>query len=145
MFPAKNPKTVHSVRSAPMNDWVLRRLSRAGSDLPPAAKRAAQWLLSVIDPVLVRRYRRKTGYRDPIPPIALRSRAGSPKITSFLGGAAYQRRFEEALRPAGLSLRDFERVLDFGCGSGRVLVPLSRSSEAETAFHGCDIDEDAIA
>jgi SAM-dependent methyltransferase len=42
-------------------------------------------------------------------------------------------------------MTDFESVLDFGCGSGRVLVPLWRRWGGDTAFHGCDIDDGAIA
>src|SRR3954453_21323749 len=38
---------------------------------------------------------------------------------------------------------DAKRVLDFGCGSGRILRQFA--AEAELAdFHGCDIDEDCV-
>jgi SAM-dependent methyltransferase len=35
-------------------------------------------------------------------------------------------------------------VLDFGCGCGRVLIPVWRRWQRDTQFHGCDIDEGAI-
>lgn len=44
----------------------------------------------------------------------------------------------------GRELREFDRILDFGCGCGRVtrwLRPLADDSELQ----GCDIDEFAIA
>jgi SAM-dependent methyltransferase len=117
-----------------------------GSDLPGPAKSAAQAALSAVDPLLVRRYRRRTGHADPIPPVALRARVGSPGIEAFIrNGSVYEELLPETLRDAGHPLPGFKSVLDFGAGCGRVLVPLWRRFGAETAFHGCDIDAGAIA
>jgi len=129
-----------------MREQLVRRLRRTGSDLPAPAKSAAQAVLSAVDPLLVRRYRRATGRTDPIPPIALRARVGSPGIDAFLrNGEVYERLLPETLGSVGRSLVEFESVLDFGVGCGRVLVPLWRRWGGETSFHGCDIDEGAIA
>ena len=129
-----------------MQDALTQRLRRAASDLPAPAKSAAQAALSALDPALIWRYRRGTGYTDPIPPIALRARVGSPGIAAFLrNGEVYGSVLPEALRSAGHSLEDFVSVLDFGVGCGRVLVPLWQRWGGEIVFHGCDIDEAAVA
>jgi SAM-dependent methyltransferase len=50
---------------------------------------------------------------------------------------------ERALAVLGLELATFDRILDFGCGPGRILRhlgPLAGRSE----LHGVDVDEDAI-
>jgi SAM-dependent methyltransferase len=44
----------------------------------------------------------------------------------------------------GTSLKEAERVLDFGCGCGRTLRWLAESYPA-TQFYGVDVDADAIA
>lgn len=38
-----------------------------------------------------------------------------------------------------------KRVLEFGCGIGRVMRHLAAQAEAAAEFHGCDIDEPSIA
>ena len=51
---------------------------------------------------------------------------------------------ERALGVLGRELASFERILDFGCGPGRVmrhLGPLAQSSQ----LHGVDVDPDSIA
>jgi SAM-dependent methyltransferase len=129
-----------------MPDRLQRRLRRVGSDLPAPAKSVAQAALSAVDPVLIWRYRRQTGYADPIPPIALRARLGSPSIAAFLrNGEVYGSVLPEVLQSTGRSLDDFASVLDFGAGCGRVLVPLWRRWGGKASFHGCDIDQAAVA
>lgn len=51
---------------------------------------------------------------------------------------------ERALAVTGHSLDSFERILDFGCGSGRILVWL-RELGTRAELHGVDIDGRAIA
>lgn len=122
------------------------RLKRIAARLPAPLKRAAQMALTAADPIAVRRYRRRNAVAEPIPPIELRARVGSPEISAYVAsGDGYIRLMERMLREADRSMSDFEAVLDFGCGCGRVLVPLWRRWEGETGFHGCDIDEGAIA
>jgi SAM-dependent methyltransferase len=54
------------------------------------------------------------------------------------------RAVERALAGVGRSVGDFERLLDFGCGPGRLLRWLARHA-GEVELHGTDIDADAIA
>lgn len=49
----------------------------------------------------------------------------------------------KSLLPAGWDFAG-KRVLDFGCGSGRILRPASQTDPA-AEFWGCDIDEPSIA
>lgn len=105
-----------------------------------------QAVLSAVDPLIVRRYRRRTGYSEPIPPVALRARVGSPGIDAFVrNGRVYEELLPETLREAGRPLSAFDCVLDLGAGCGRVLVPLWRRFGDGATFHGCDIDSGAIA
>jgi len=43
------------------------------------------------------------------------------------------------------SLRSFEKILDFGCGCGRVLRPLRHHAAPSQMLYGTDIDAEAIA
>jgi SAM-dependent methyltransferase len=118
------------------------RARRLAAELPRPAKRAAQLALSAVDPVARTRYRRRTGTREPIPPIALRARVGTPGIAAFM--RAHAGYAEQAARAAGRSLDSFRSILDFGCGCGRTLVPLARRLGSEAEVCGCDIDAEAI-
>jgi SAM-dependent methyltransferase len=68
---------------------------------------------------------------------------GSPNSTSYLvGGSTIVRRFELYLRERfAMSVADFDRVLDWGCGSARLTSHLLRLN-ANT--WGIDIDKDNI-
>lgn len=50
---------------------------------------------------------------------------------------------ERILQSQGLSFTQFEKVLDFGCGCGRFLIPLYLASKP-TKLYGTDIDQEAI-
>jgi SAM-dependent methyltransferase len=54
------------------------------------------------------------------------------------------RDLDAALAAVGRELADFECVLDFGCGCGRVTRWLSEVGRS-IQLHGCDIDAEAIA
>ncbi len=119
-------------------------LQTAAAHLPGPAKRAVQVGLEAIDSLVVRAYRRRTGYVDPIPGVMLRARVGGPRVDVFVDSSRnLTADIEEAVAAAGRSFADFRDVLDFGCGCGRVLMPLARAHPS-TTFHGCDIDVDAI-
>jgi SAM-dependent methyltransferase len=54
---------------------------------------------------------------------------------------------ERGLRVVDRTLADFTRVLDFGCGCGRVTRHLAQTVRANPGLelHGCDIDGEAVA
>ncbi len=82
-----------------------------------------------------------------LPPRLLRARAGAGGRQDYLeGGRRAACELERALVPQGVEA--FARVLDFGCGPGRVVSHLaSASSTGETCrrFVGLDVDGEAIA
>ncbi|HEY6928906.1 MAG TPA: class I SAM-dependent methyltransferase [Thermoanaerobaculia bacterium] len=51
--------------------------------------------------------------------------------------------FERALGLITKSIKDYPRVLDFGCGAGRILLHLEEAGRV-VELHGCDIDAEAI-
>jgi SAM-dependent methyltransferase len=51
---------------------------------------------------------------------------------------------ERALAVIGRELATFERILDFGCGPGRIMRHLGPLAE-RSVLHGVDVDADAIA
>jgi SAM-dependent methyltransferase len=83
-------------------------------------------------------------FKGPIPPRALRKRVhGHTQLYSFESvGAAICGNIREALRPH-VSLDTGSRVLDFGCGCGRVLVYFQDAVRCNMI--GSDIDGEAIA
>jgi len=89
----------------------------------------------------------------PVPPLELIQRV-TPEFSASEGEAA-ERNFhdaawrslaalEQALAGVGRRMEEFERILDFGCGPGRVLRLLEPLA-GRTELHGVDIDADAIA
>ncbi len=79
-----------------------------------------------------------------LPPERLRRRvAGNPDANWFdQSGRQSVDDYRRALGRIGRRFEDFERVLDFGCGCGRVLRWLN-DLPATTSVHGCDIDPEA--
>jgi SAM-dependent methyltransferase len=99
----------------------------------------------MVDPLVVLRARSVTGASGvAIPPRRLRARTGAPGVREFLeGGGDAARELRGALGSAGRSLEDVGALLDFGCGSGRVLrhmVALTAGAQGS----GCDVDARAI-
>jgi SAM-dependent methyltransferase len=83
----------------------------------------------------------------PMPPVPLRYRVhGSVKPGGFCQvGMNCARDIEKLLEDHGRSYTDFRRVLDFGCGCGRVLRFLPRIETDAGQVVGTDIDPMAIA
>ncbi|MEA2841522.1 MAG: hypothetical protein QOF41_2852 [Methylobacteriaceae bacterium] len=83
-------------------------------------------------------------FKGPIPPRALRKRVhGHTQLHSFERvGSAVCKDILEAVR-AHISLAPHSRVLDFGCGCGRVLVYFKDATSCDMI--GSDIDGEAIA
>jgi SAM-dependent methyltransferase len=114
--------------------------------LPAPLKPVAKAARNSVDPLLIRRYRATSGDRRPIPPSRLRARTGRPGIGPFFASARQSADdLVLALHAAGRSLPEFDAVLDFGCGCGRILQELSRRSDGGPRLFGCDVDADAIA
>jgi SAM-dependent methyltransferase len=105
-----------------------------------------RWGLEAIDPLLVWWARRRYDYREPIPPMRLRLRVGSSYLGDFINrGPATVEQFEAACRGQDRSLADAESLLDFGCGCGRLLLPLRRSPLLSGCrLVGSDVDAEAI-
>jgi SAM-dependent methyltransferase len=83
-------------------------------------------------------------FKGPVPPRALRKRVhGHTQLHSFEAvGATVCNNILEAARPH-ISLDGHSRVLDFGCGCGRVLAYFKHAAGCEMV--GSDIDAEAIA
>jgi SAM-dependent methyltransferase len=104
-----------------------------------AARRARE----LADPVVVR-VRREGRVSRPLPPRRLRARTGAPGAREFAaGGQETAAALADALPAAGRSIADVRAVLDFGCGSGRVLPSIARLA-ANARCCGCDVDPAAI-
>lgn len=103
--------------------------------------------LQVFDPVVVALFRRRHGYSNPAPPVRLRARVGTPFVGDFVrSGPATVEAIEEACGHAQRRLSDFRSVLDFGCGCGRVLTAMHRSSiMADARLVGSDVDAECVA
>jgi len=92
---------------------------------------------------LLSRLTRVNSDRPPIPPKRLLNRIGKPSRENYLqnGERVYGKLDEHVGKYRKLS--EFDRVLDWGCGCGRVARMMLTAVQADR-FHGCDIDPDAI-
>jgi len=88
---------------------------------------------------------RKNGLRA-IPPASLRFRTlAQPSIESFLkGGKEISNDLESSLLKIGRKITSFENILEFGCGSGRIVLMLEDKLR-KCNFFGTDIDDEAIS
>jgi len=80
----------------------------------------------------------------PVPPLRLvRSATGTSSLTwAFHSGGLAARSIVDALQAHGADIQQCRRILDFGCGFGRVIrhwAPL------DAEIHGCDYNRAAIA
>ena len=82
----------------------------------------------------------------PIPPKNLRVRVhGDDNLHGFLSaGLGINRDLKAALKTIGKELKDFKNILDFGCGSGRVMMWFA-ADVAGISLSGTDIDAEAIS
>jgi SAM-dependent methyltransferase len=124
----------------------MNRAERAVRLLPAPLKATAKSARHAVDPVAMSLYRRRTGNQEAIPPSAVRARTGSASIPAWVeGGAHHADDLEAALSVVGHSFSDFEAILDFGCGSGRVLRHVMGRGGPETRYAGSDVDAEAVA
>jgi SAM-dependent methyltransferase len=80
----------------------------------------------------------------PIPPKHLQTRvAGAYYPAFFEHGRGMFQDLELILKKQGLSMFHFDKILDFGCGCGRFMIPMSCLMEP-AKLSGTDIDGEAI-
>jgi ubiquinone/menaquinone biosynthesis C-methylase UbiE len=81
----------------------------------------------------------------PVPPAILRFRVnGSLSVSEFLRvGAGCASLIQQHVDDMGISLSSAHRVLDFGCGCGRISRWFLRD-DGLAEFHGVDVDADAV-
>jgi len=80
----------------------------------------------------------------PIPPKHLQVRvAGAYYSHFFEHGRKMFEDIDKILQAQGISILHFKSVLDFGCGCGRFLIPVSCIADPKR-FSGTDIDREAI-
>lgn len=81
----------------------------------------------------------------PVPPPELRDVVSSGGLVGFLdAGFASFMALTRVLAAHGTALEARRRILDFGCGCGR-LLRLMQPYAAAADLHGCDVDEQAVA
>ena len=110
--------------------------------LPKPVRRWIRSAAYALDPLEVARYRRRSGNREPIPPRGLRERTAVHSIDYWPTAIAEAAGpLEELLARQGVRVEELGRVLDFGCGAGKVVAALrGRGPE----IHCCDIHEPSI-
>ncbi len=80
-----------------------------------------------------------------LPPRRLRARTGAPGAVEFVrGGRDAAGQLAVGVETARVSMGNVRAVLDFGCGSGRVL-PNMAVLAPDARCYGCDVDPSAIA
>lgn len=111
--------------------------------LPPPVQRGLRRAAYATDgPRRVRT--RLQGERRPIPPALLRERIGASSIGSyFITGERWAASLDSAFSSTGMPLGNDLRVLDFGCGAGKVLQELVRRYPG-AEWHGCDLHEASV-
>ena len=119
----------------------LGELEKAVGELPDALSRLSD--LEVLGQHLVSLLRREAGIR-PLPPKNLQVRVIG-RYTRAFPETCYDicDDLDAALSVVGRSLKDFRRILDWGCGCGRIIRAF-RTLLPDAELHGTDIDPEAI-
>lgn len=112
--------------------------------VPPRIRGMMKRVPRLLDPLAVRRYRRRTQDHRPVPPKLLRERTGAPTIARWFEiGERCATALSGAAERSGRAFAESRSILDFGCGAGKVLQALYSRLGARLA--GCDIHEPSIA
>ncbi len=113
---------------------VERRMTRVearGADLDTALQQALRIL-------------EREAQLAPLPPKHLQERVVGGYVPRFLdSGYLLCRELDDALADVGETVGSFQRILDFGCGSGRVIRAL-KALYPHVEICGTDIDPEAI-
>jgi SAM-dependent methyltransferase len=83
-------------------------------------------------------------WAPPPPPLQVRQVGGDWGAAFYREGRVIMNQLAAAFADAGMPLERAGAILDFGCGSGRVLSAFADSKPAGEVW-GCDIDAEAIA
>jgi SAM-dependent methyltransferase len=124
---------------------MLKAINGLGRQLPPGAKTVAKRLAGPIDLPARKVFRLRHDYPHPLPPVAIRVRVGAGvSVSDFVSGGAHAanvlvKMFEEHGQPLDAAAR----VLDWGCGCGRLIVHV-KDATGGAELHGCDVDPYAI-
>jgi SAM-dependent methyltransferase len=112
--------------------------------VPPVAGWALKRGRELVEPLLIR-VRGEHEDAGHMPPRRLRARTGAPGLAEFVaGGREAAHELALASTSAGAPLHQARGVLDFGCGSGRVLTHVAALAP-QARCCGCDVDSVAIA
>ena len=126
----------------------MRAVERIVRRLPGPLNAAVKSVRHAVDPLAVGYWRWRTKDREPLPPSYLRARTGSGSSIAVwrASSTANAAELEAAVQSsAGRKLDDFDAILDWGCGSGRVLARLVEFVHPATGLVGSDVDHGAIA
>jgi SAM-dependent methyltransferase len=126
-LPVDGPEESETHALPPIKSYIVQRIPPA---IKPTARRIYHLPADVLNSLL--------GRRDPLTP---------PKGRVFFGGGDFNRVGEEYFRyfvELG-GLKPHERVLDVGCGIGRMAVPLTRYLDDRGSYEGIDVFPKGIA
>ena len=141
--------SVSNARVLPLTEptqWGVRRRLFDGLDklrLAQPAARAYEFALAARSGLATRRTPQADGL--PLPPAQLRAQVGPAHADagSFLqSGQAHADLLRGFLREDGASIEEFDAILDWGCGCGRILRHWA--SLPRTRVYGCDINPSLV-
>jgi SAM-dependent methyltransferase len=124
----------------------MERLEGTLRTAPEPVKNAAKRVAAPFDGIQRWRYRRQSGYSGPIPPAVLRARVGAGiSVPGFFEtGKLNADWIERVVDDVGIPFKSRRLVYDWGCGCGRVLIPLQEKVDDGAVLAGSDVDAEAI-
>ncbi len=114
----------------------------------PVVKPHIKSIIETVDPLYVSFYKELHKINRPIPPMKLRVRiSGNRWIDEFMqvGHKCVNNLDKAVISFSGKRLADYEKILDFGCGCGRVMQYLFWNDLfKDVKLYGCDVDASAV-